>query len=170
MKRTWKPLDVGGLRLYEVIASRPRTDQPGRFVTKHFIVAGDSPSHAAELVKKCGYDGEWSILGRALNVLIPEAWWNEGAPFLSLIKTEADPKLIAPLDCTHSNQLMLHSSRGTGCDVRWDESAWLCRDCGQFEVRTMRNGQRSTVKFTLGSDEQIWAAIKHAQYLASCHS
>jgi hypothetical protein len=78
MKRVWKPLDVGGLRLYSVRAQKMMENQ--KFYNQHFTVAATSPRHAAQLVVECGYGEPWLVTGHALNVLIPEDWWIDGVP------------------------------------------------------------------------------------------
>jgi len=76
MKRVWKPLDVGGLRLYRVVVHRVNIDW-----SKELIVAAKRPMHAAELVEKCGYNPrEYIIMAYPLNILMPETWWIDGIP------------------------------------------------------------------------------------------
>jgi hypothetical protein len=83
MKRTWKPLDVNGLRLYRVemwFANHPQWN-------KQLIVAAKSPRHAAALVEQSYVGTEWMeepvIKGHALNVFQPLSWdgcvWSEEA-------------------------------------------------------------------------------------------
>jgi hypothetical protein len=79
MKRMWKPLDVGGFRLYEVTAqyiSRPMVEK------QRFIVPAKSPSDAARLITemytRAGQGEMWDVFGKALNVYVPESWWTNG--------------------------------------------------------------------------------------------
>lgn len=74
MKRVWKPLDVNGMRLYRVkqgFVNHPEWD-------REFIVAGNSPTHAAELIKQVYKDAEFMAepyyQGYALNVYQPAEW------------------------------------------------------------------------------------------------
>ncbi len=79
-KRVWKPLDVGGLRLYEV----------GMYFNQHpewnkkMIVAAKKPTHASFIVEEIYKDTEFIekpyFIGTALNILIPASWWEEGTP------------------------------------------------------------------------------------------
>jgi hypothetical protein len=80
MKRVWKPLDVGGLRLYEVrvmFINHPQWNE------RH-IVAGYSPTNAAERYKECVKGAIWEeephFSGHPLNILMPADWWESGAP------------------------------------------------------------------------------------------
>jgi anti-sigma factor RsiW len=79
VKRVWKPLDVGGFRLYEVTARyvpRPQEEKQA------FIVPAKSPSDAARLIRemyeRAGQGGYWDVFGKALNVYVPETWWTNG--------------------------------------------------------------------------------------------
>lgn len=84
MKRVWKPLDVGGLRLYEVLrvfssSKIKRTD--------HYVVAATCPAHAAQLIEQVYKDTEYLpefgqpfIAARRLACYIPESWWIDGVP------------------------------------------------------------------------------------------
>lgn len=80
MKRDWKPLDVGGMRLYRVQVSFPGKPQ---WNSSH-VVAADSPSQAAKLYEQCLKGAAWEvepiITGHALNILMPADWWERGAP------------------------------------------------------------------------------------------
>ena len=85
MKRVWKPLDAGGLRLYEVNISGPdvRANHKGEWWHESRIVAAKSPSDAAHLIEQCGWrEGNPSVIitGQALNVYQPESWWKDGVP------------------------------------------------------------------------------------------
>jgi hypothetical protein len=81
-RRVWKPLDVGGLRLYEVrvyFANHPQWNE------RH-VVAAKSPMHAADIYKRIHSDAVWIeepyIKGFALNINMPADWWDKGAPCL----------------------------------------------------------------------------------------
>lgn len=80
MKRVWKPLDVGGLRLYMVricFNQHPEWD-------KDMIVAAKKPSHARDIVEEIYKDTPFIeqpyFIGFAFNVLMPESWWVDGVP------------------------------------------------------------------------------------------
>lgn len=77
LKRVWKPLDVGGLRLYEVLATYPSARQPTRYV-----VAASAPRDAVRYVDRCfaGVEPQPATAGFALNVLQPAEWWENGVP------------------------------------------------------------------------------------------
>jgi hypothetical protein len=87
MKRVWKPLDVGGQRLYEVYLYRQIKGKQGQHV-KTYVVAADSPSNAAKLIEERHEESlnnnpeisEWYVQGFALNILQPEEWWESGPP------------------------------------------------------------------------------------------
>ena len=80
MRRTWKPLDVGGYRLYEVIEAFAGHDEWNH----KYIVVADSPSQAAELVKKqcegANYKVDPYYYGKALQILQPADWHENGTP------------------------------------------------------------------------------------------
>ena len=85
MKRVWKPLDVGRLRLYKVKQYFIWKD--GTQETEQFAVLAKSPSGAAKLVQDIysGYDWSSEITsvtyrGFPFDVLMPESWWQEGIP------------------------------------------------------------------------------------------
>jgi hypothetical protein len=98
MKRTWKPIDLGGLRLYEVhlywypkLKENPTQidlwkAQNGKRET--YIVVASKPSKAAEIIEniyKESYDNNpnishWHVKGYALNILQPEDWKQNGVP------------------------------------------------------------------------------------------
>lgn len=78
MKRIWKPLSVGGLRLYQVemkFRLHPEWN-------KTLIVAARKPSHATRLIEDIYRNAEWEeephFFGSALNIYQPESWWEEG--------------------------------------------------------------------------------------------
>lgn len=81
--RCWKPLGVGGLRLYKVSAYYPPTRERVKSFTNEYIVAAKSPTHAANLVSECYKDCEPKpiIDGHALTVLQPKEWWENGVPY-----------------------------------------------------------------------------------------
>jgi len=79
-KRAWKPLDVDGLRLYEVQVY-PTPFNPQKHQISRFLVMADSPRDAARLVEDGGYEPrEWIVTGRPITVLMPEEWWTDGVP------------------------------------------------------------------------------------------
>ncbi len=82
MKRTWKPIDIGGLRLYEVRISFFNHPQ----WNERRIIAARSPTDAAEIYKRLTaeaiYQEEPHIKGFAVNVCQPEDWWDESVPCL----------------------------------------------------------------------------------------
>ena len=81
MKRSWHPLDVGGLRLYQVglhFMEHPQWN-------KTLIVAANSPSEAEKLMAEIYLDDnityavEKPILSKgALNIYMPTEWWEKG--------------------------------------------------------------------------------------------
>jgi hypothetical protein len=87
MKRVWKPIGVGGLRLYQVVLHYQVKGRQKEY-RQYYIVAADSPRDAAKLVediKKEAMDGNgeivyWHVRGEALNVLQPAEWWDHGVP------------------------------------------------------------------------------------------
>lgn len=81
-KRVWKPVDIGGLRLYEVTQTFPNRPNWKR----DFVVAAHSPSEAARIVE-ASYEGAMfkdgiqpNYRGYALNVCQPAEWAEEGIP------------------------------------------------------------------------------------------
>ena len=83
MNRVWKPLSVGGLRLYQV--RRQYLGEPhGGDDEQRFVVAANSPTHAAQLIHKiyadAGQTEKFLITGRAMNVYMPQDWWEDGVP------------------------------------------------------------------------------------------
>jgi hypothetical protein len=85
LKRVWKPLDAGGLRLYEVL--RVMLWKDGHTDTVKTLVMAKSPKQASALMEEIYKGAEWhpnmasvSFVGRAIYVLIPEAWWQDGIP------------------------------------------------------------------------------------------
>jgi hypothetical protein len=81
-KRVWKPLSVGGLRLYKVEQNFPGR----RDWNRTFIVAATSPSHARALIEKVYEDATFQeglsplYYGRAINIYMPADWWENGVP------------------------------------------------------------------------------------------
>lgn len=80
IKYAWKPLDVGGLRLYKVTMkfhSHPEWNETS-------IVAAESPTHAREIIKKLYAGSKWGEApyfdGTALNIYMPAEWWENGVP------------------------------------------------------------------------------------------
>ena len=81
MKRVWKPLSVGRLRIYQVemkFMNHPEWN-------KTLIVVARKPSHATKLVQDIYQNTEWMeeephFFGSALNVYMPKSWWDEGVP------------------------------------------------------------------------------------------
>jgi len=87
MNRIWKPLDVGGKRLYKVTLQYYTKDKGLRVYGNHedpLLVFADSPRDAAAVVGKIYNSHESRIrvecYGHAVNVLMPESWWIEGIP------------------------------------------------------------------------------------------
>ncbi len=98
MKRIWKPINVGCLRLYEVRLYwyPPIKEKPSQielYKAQHgfveiFVVASTAPRRAAELIENIyreAYDNNpnvshWYVKGLALNVNQPEEWKDEGPP------------------------------------------------------------------------------------------
>jgi len=80
MKRVWKPLYIGGYRLYKVTMCFTKNEDWNR----DMIVAAKSPSHATRIVEDIYKEVEWTerpyFRGEAFNVLIPESWWIDGTP------------------------------------------------------------------------------------------
>ena len=75
LRRVWKPLDIrDGMRLYKVALSFLDHQESNYSV----IVAAKSPSHAAELMRGIWKDDNVIVTGHALNVYIPEDWWENG--------------------------------------------------------------------------------------------
>ena len=75
--RVWKPLEVGGLRLYQVSAYK---DCGILFAV--YIVADKSGSEAARYVEDVCLKGvPYSFaIGQSLDVLMPADWWENGTP------------------------------------------------------------------------------------------
>lgn len=74
-KRVWKPLDINGLRLYQVryfFLAHPAWDEVA-------IVAATSPTHARRLIEEMHAETEWiekpMLRASALNVYMPESWF-----------------------------------------------------------------------------------------------
>ena len=97
--RTWKPLDVGGLRLYKVelwywykqTKENPTPLDLYKLQQGHcdtYIVAHTAPRKAAEYIEKIYkemYDANerishWHTTGMALQVSFPVAWEDNGVP------------------------------------------------------------------------------------------
>jgi hypothetical protein len=84
--RVWKPLDVGGKRLYEVVEIWPRADGRSEHRNRSLVIA-TSPSAAVEVFARHVYrdipeQDRPIILGKAINVLMPKSWWEDGVPVL----------------------------------------------------------------------------------------
>ncbi len=79
--RVWKPIDVGGLRLYAVTVSFPQGSHYTR-QSRSYTVAAKSPRDAADRVRMCyeGCEANAYFHGAALDILQPESWWNDGIP------------------------------------------------------------------------------------------
>lgn len=81
MERAWKPLSVGGMRLYQVemkFRLHPEWN-------KTLIVVARKPLHAEKLIRDIHKNTEWmeeepSFWGSALNVFMPKSWWDDGIP------------------------------------------------------------------------------------------
>lgn len=81
-KRVWKPLDVGGKRLYTV--STRWIILGIEYQLEDCFVLANSPSSAAELIhnihRGTRSDGVLNCIGHPLDVLMPKSWWDEGIP------------------------------------------------------------------------------------------
>ncbi|MCX5909953.1 MAG: hypothetical protein NTY64_22955, partial [Deltaproteobacteria bacterium] len=68
-----------GLRLYSVLVI---IVEKGIEFKTEYVVAAESPSHAAEIMVECGYDNANAnaVIGRPLNVNIPDEWCLDGIP------------------------------------------------------------------------------------------
>ena len=79
-KRVWKPLDVGGHRLYEVKMMFPECPQNN----VSFVVVADSPTQARKMIEEIDRDSIHSsepfYLGMPLNILMPADWLKRGVP------------------------------------------------------------------------------------------
>jgi hypothetical protein len=78
MKRVWKPLDIGGLRLYKVVVHN---------TGKQYVVASQSTATARRLIEKIYKDYikeifEPDISAESLKIYMPESWWVDGVPCL----------------------------------------------------------------------------------------
>ncbi len=98
MKRVWKPLDVGGKRLYAVKLEHFNKETGQRAygnLEPPLLVLADSPRGAAKLVHDIYNYPETPIRtechGKAVKVFMPESWWNDGVP------SEAENTLITEL-------------------------------------------------------------------------
>lgn len=97
--RTWKPLDVGGLRLYKVelwywyklTKENPTQLELYKIQLGHcdtYIVAHTAPRKAAEYIEKIykeRYDtneriSHWYTKGMSLHISFPTAWEENGVP------------------------------------------------------------------------------------------
>ena len=90
MKRIWKPLDVGGKRLYAVRLEYFAKDTGYRVfgnVESPLLVMANSPRAAARLVHKIYNLADSPIrtecYGKATTVLMPESWWQDGIPIIN---------------------------------------------------------------------------------------
>jgi len=87
MDRVWKPLDAGGKRLYSVSCEYFDKDTGSRLYAgtePPKLVMADSPRQAASFVYKVMNSPEYTIrvecYGKAVNVLMPKSWWEDGIP------------------------------------------------------------------------------------------
>lgn len=80
-RRVWKPIDLGGLRLYRVTVSF-RIGSHYTRQNRAYTVAAKTPTDAARRVRECyeGREGDAHFHGEALNVLQPASWWDAGPP------------------------------------------------------------------------------------------
>ena len=81
MERSWKPLSVGGLRLYQVNMNFHKHPEWNKIL----IVAARKPSHAVRLIEDIYKNTEWMdgephFFGSALNIYMPKSWWDDGIP------------------------------------------------------------------------------------------
>lgn len=72
---------------------------------------------------------------------------------------------VSPAECQHPRRLFVCGSRGSPPPQRYHVS--VCRDCGQFEVFTEKNGQHLSLRFELPTDELVEAAGQFARLLAA---
>jgi hypothetical protein len=83
MSTAWKPIDVGGFRLYKVVVFFPATDLIAAS-RKHVISAGRTPTDAAQHVLETYKDmpnfEDIHAKGYPLNVLQPASWWDDEVP------------------------------------------------------------------------------------------
>lgn len=86
---TWKPIDLGGFRLYKVILHYYlKGEHRGR--QNHFTVVASSPSQAAGIIERiykteynnCSNISHWHVTGHALDVLQPAHFSERGIPCL----------------------------------------------------------------------------------------
>jgi len=112
MKRVWKPLDVANLRLYEV---RVEVFRDGKMLgvnarDKFCLVLASSPSHAARLVhriySRAGKEAgvRYETYGKAVNVLMPESWWENGVPCIHNLEVTDGTKRSEGKDKNNSLQ------------------------------------------------------------------
>ena len=82
MKRVWKPIGVGGMRLYRVkVVWTPSGTKDGH--KEDYIVAANAPRHAAQLIEEMYKEAAYPptiVTGEALNVYQPADWWESGIP------------------------------------------------------------------------------------------
>lgn len=91
--RVWKPLDVGGLRLYMVVVDvyQAIPGDASRYPKQRYelVVAAKSPRDAASLVEPLypestrRADEQWIIRGQAMTVYQPADWWTDGIPCIA---------------------------------------------------------------------------------------
>lgn len=79
--RVWKPIDIGGLRLYRVTVSfRIGTHYVRQ--NRAYTVAAKTPTDAVKRLRQCfdECDGDAHFHGEALAVLQPASWWYDEVP------------------------------------------------------------------------------------------
>lgn len=88
MELVWKPLDIGGLRLYRVTVEDAASANQG---LTHYIVLETSPEAAAKLIATIHptWDG-WIVRGHPIDVLMPKEWWEDGIPLDDSTKKGGD--------------------------------------------------------------------------------
>lgn len=83
MSTAWKPIGVGGFRLYKVVVFFPETELI-KASRKHVIAVGRTPTDAAtrvlETYRSMPNFADIYAKGFALNILQPASWWGEGVP------------------------------------------------------------------------------------------
>lgn len=72
--------------------------------------------------------------------------------------------LISPVECKHKHTAALQSGSVISTDEHSRYNIYLCRDCGQFMIRGMMNGEHYSIDFTLIRPEDLEAAGKPVEY------
>ena len=86
MKRVWKPLDVGGYRLYKVTVKYYTREGRDLHQAYDYLVIASRPKHAASLLQHISDDADdggpirVECKGEAVQVLMPKSWREHGIP------------------------------------------------------------------------------------------